>query len=84
VGARRKPHLLSARPGADGDPRPAPRGAHDGHRVLGDAGIDAQELWLAEMDKKGAPARATWNHFRKLYTECEKSVAANGYPWQKK
>jgi TRAP-type C4-dicarboxylate transport system substrate-binding protein len=48
------------------------------------AGIDAQELWLAEMDKKGAPARATWNYFRKLYTECEQKIAAEGYPWQKK
>jgi TRAP-type C4-dicarboxylate transport system substrate-binding protein len=48
------------------------------------AGVDAQELWLADMDKKGVPARATWNHFRKLYADCEKKVAAEGYPWQKK
>lgn len=48
------------------------------------AGVDAQELWLADMDKKGVAARATWNHFRKLYTECEQKVAAEGYPWQKK
>lgn len=48
------------------------------------AGKDAQELWLADMDKKGVPARATWGKFQELNAACEKDVAANGYPWQKK
>jgi TRAP-type transport system periplasmic protein len=48
------------------------------------AGKDAQEAWLAEMDKKGVPARATWTKFQELNTACEKDVAANGYPWARK
>jgi len=48
------------------------------------AGKDAQEDWLSDMDKKGVPARATWNHFQKLNSDCEKKVAAEGYPWAKK
>ncbi len=48
------------------------------------AGQEAQELWLVDMEKKGVPARATWGKFRELNAACEKSVAANGYPWQKK
>lgn len=48
------------------------------------AGKEAQELWLADMDKKGVPARATWGKFQELNAACEKEVAANGYPWAKK
>lgn len=48
------------------------------------AGKEAQEGWLAEMDQKGVPARATWKRFQELNAECEKKVAAEGYPWAKK
>jgi TRAP-type C4-dicarboxylate transport system substrate-binding protein len=52
--------------------------------ALEKAGKEAQELWLADMDKKGVPARATWTYFQKLQGDCEKEVAAKGYPWAKK
>jgi TRAP-type C4-dicarboxylate transport system substrate-binding protein len=48
------------------------------------AGKEAQEGWLADMDKKGVQARATWNKFQELNAACEKKVAAEGYPWAKK
>ena len=48
------------------------------------AGKDAQEGWLADMDAKGVPARATWTKFQELNAACEKKVAAEGYPWAKK
>ncbi len=52
--------------------------------ALTKASADAAESWLAEMDKKNVPARATWNYFRKLNSDCETKVAAEGYPWAKK
>ncbi len=52
--------------------------------ALQTAGKAAQESWLKDMDAKGVPARATWTHFQKLYTACEKDVADNGYPWARK
>ncbi len=52
--------------------------------TLEKAGKDAQELWLADMDKRGVPARATWAYFQNLQSACEKEIAAKGYPWQKK
>ncbi len=52
--------------------------------MLEKAGKDAQELWLADMDKRGVPARATWAYFQNLQNACEKEIAAKGYPWQKK
>ncbi|MFN0299013.1 MAG: TRAP transporter substrate-binding protein [Burkholderiales bacterium] len=52
--------------------------------ALEKAGKDAQEAWLGEMEKKGVPARATWNEFQRIQRECEQEVAAKGYPWQKK
>jgi TRAP-type C4-dicarboxylate transport system substrate-binding protein len=48
------------------------------------AGRDAQELWLKDMDAKGVPARATWKFFQDRQTECEKEIAAKGYPWAPK
>lgn len=48
------------------------------------AGKEAQESWLADMDKKGVPARATWSKFQELNAACEKEVAAHGYPWARK
>lgn len=48
------------------------------------AGKDAQEAWLVDMDKKGVPARSTWNKFQELNSACEKKVATEGYPWAKK
>jgi TRAP-type C4-dicarboxylate transport system substrate-binding protein len=53
-------------------------------KAIDAAGHKAQELWLADMESKGVPARATWGEFRRLYDACEKDVAANGYPWAKK
>jgi TRAP-type C4-dicarboxylate transport system substrate-binding protein len=48
------------------------------------AAKESQELWLADMDKKGVPARATWTMFQEKQAACEKKVAAEGYPWAKK
>ncbi|MFN0301783.1 MAG: TRAP transporter substrate-binding protein [Burkholderiales bacterium] len=52
--------------------------------TLEKAGKDAQDQWLADMDKKNVPARATWAMFQNLQNACEKEIKANGYPWQKK
>ncbi len=52
--------------------------------ALEKAGKDAQEQWLADMDKKNVPARATWAKFQELQTACEREIAAKGYPWQQK
>jgi len=52
--------------------------------AIDEAGHKAQELWLADMESKGVPARTTWGDFRKRYDACAKDVADNGYPWAKK
>jgi TRAP-type C4-dicarboxylate transport system substrate-binding protein len=52
--------------------------------ALQKAGRDAQEKWLANMDGKNVPARATWTKFRELHEGCERKVKAEGYPWAKK
>ncbi len=52
--------------------------------ALKKAGLDAQELWLKDMDARNVPARATWKVFQDLQTDCEKQVAAKGYPWAPK
>ncbi|HXH13692.1 MAG TPA: C4-dicarboxylate TRAP transporter substrate-binding protein [Alphaproteobacteria bacterium] len=53
-------------------------------QALEDAGKQAQEKWLTEMESKGIPARATWAKFMELVKTCEAEVAANGYPWAKR
>jgi len=52
--------------------------------ALEKAGKDAQEAWMVDMEKKGVPARATWNTFQSMQRDCEKDIAANGYPWARK
>jgi len=52
--------------------------------ALAKAAKEAQEIWLTDMDKKGVPARASWNMFQEKQRACEKKVAAEGYPWAKK
>lgn len=48
------------------------------------AGKDAQDQWIADMEKKGIPARATWAYFQNLQTTCHNDIATKGYPWAKK
>jgi TRAP-type C4-dicarboxylate transport system substrate-binding protein len=52
--------------------------------ALEKAGKDAQENWLADMEKKNVPARATWARFQELQTSCEREIASKGYPWARR
>jgi TRAP-type C4-dicarboxylate transport system substrate-binding protein len=58
--------------------------AAEEQQAMAQAGRRAQARWLEEMDAKGLPARATWEAFQGLQHTCEREVAANGYPWQRR
>lgn len=51
--------------------------------VMAEAASQAHEVWLAEAEAAGVPARDVWEHFQRLQRECEAEVEARGYPWER-